>query len=212
MSERKGDILKASLELFNKKGIDEVRTRDIAKEIGISLGNLTYYFPTKSDIVFALVQEVSKAIDEAVTHNGTKPGKNTLVFYYGQVETIFKTHLKYRFLFGRWGEIISSNPQIQKFAQDFLKLRFDSWKGLNEQLVKDKFAIPGLVEESSAHSYVVNILALFWHQEFMMYFPDLTDQQRIKKALAIFFQAYKPYLTKKGLIELIPLLQKLEHY
>ena len=212
MSERKEDILNAALELFNKKGIDEVRTRDIAKEIGISLGNLTYYFPTKSDIVFALVQEVSNAIDEAVTQNGTKPGKNTLVFYYGQVETIFKTHLKYRFLFGRWGEIISSNPHIQKFAQDFLKLRFDSWKGLNEQLVKEKFASQALVDDSSAHSYVINILALFWHQEFSMYFPNLNDKQKVEKALAIFFQSYKPYLTKKGLEELTPLLKKLDHY
>lgn len=212
MSERKDDILKAALELFNKKGIDEVRTRDIAKEINISLGNLTYYFPNKNDIVLALVQESGKAIEEALAQNGANPQKNTLILYYGQVETIFKTHLKYKFLFGRWGEIISSSPEIQKFAQEFLKIRFDSWKGLNEQLVKEKLARPDLIEESYAHSYVINILALFWHQEFSIYFPELNDKQKVQKALAIFFQSYKPYLTKKGLAELSPLLKKLEHY
>ncbi|MCD6019519.1 MAG: transcriptional regulator, TetR family [Bacteroidetes bacterium] len=212
MSERKEDILTAALELFNKKGIDEVRTRDIAKEIQISLGNLTYYFPTKNDIVFALVQEAGKAIEDALSQNSANPGKNILVTYFGQVETIFKTHLKYRFLFGRWGEIISSNPPIQKFAQDFLKVRFDSWKGLNEQLVKEKYARPALAEDSYGHSYIINILALFWHQEFSMYFPGLSDKQKIEKALAIFFQSYKPYLTKKGWDELEPLLKKLEHY
>src|SRR6476646_9564199 len=142
MSERKEDILKTALQLFNKKGIDEVRTRDIAKEMKISLGNLTYYFPAKSDIVLALVEELMKAIEEALAQNNTNPSKNILTVYYNQVETIFKTHLKYRFLFGRWGEIISSDPKIQKITQEFLKVRFDSWKGLNEQLVKEKSAKP----------------------------------------------------------------------
>jgi len=212
MSDRKNDILKAALELFNKKGIDQVTTRDIAKEINISLGNLTYYFPTKNDIVLALVQEAGKAIDDALTQNGANPKQSILSLYYSQVEIIFTTHLKYRFLFGRWGEIISSSPGVQNFAQQFLKIRFDSWKNLHEQLVKEKFARPTLAEDSYAHSYVINILALFWHQEFLMYFPELNDQQKVEKALAIFFQSYKPYLTKKGLEELRPLLVKLDHY
>lgn len=212
MSERRNDILKAALVLFNQKGIDQVTTRDIAKEIKISLGNLTYYFPTKNDIVLALVQESGKAIDEALAQNGTNPQKSTLIVYYRQVETIFKTQLKYQFLFGRWGEIISSSAEIQSFAQEFLKLRFDSWKGLHEQLVKEKLANPTLIEDSYAHSYVINMLALFWHQEFLMYFPTLNDNQKMKQALAIFFQSYKPYLTKKGLEELKPLLVNLGHY
>ncbi len=189
-----------------------VRTRDIAKEIKISLGNLTYYFPSKNDIVLALVQEAGKAIDDALTQKGNAPQKNILHLYYNQVEIIFTTHLKYRFLFGRWGEIISSAPEIQKFAQEFLKIRFDSWEHLHRQLVKEKFARPILAEDSHAHSYVINILALFWHQEFLIYFPECSDTQKVKKALAIFFQSYKPYLTKKGLAELNPLLTKLEHY
>lgn len=212
MSERKNDILKAALELFNKKGIDEVRTRDIAKEIQISLGNLTYYFPSKNDIVLALVQEAGIAIDDALTQKGNAPQKNILHLYYNQVEIIFTTHLKYRFLFGRWGEIISSSKEIQSFAQGFLKVRFDQWHGLNQQLVSEKLAHSTLEKDSHAHSYLINILALFWHQEFMIYFPNLTDQQKIKKALAIFFQSYKPYLTKKGWDQLSPLLEKLEHY
>ena len=212
MSTKKEEIVAVALKLFNEQGIDAVKTRDIAKAAGMRLGNLTYYFPTKNDIVFALVQEAGKAIDEALTRNAVNPEKNILILYYRQVETIFKTHLKYRFLFGRWGEITSSNPQIQKFAQEFLKVRFDSWKGLHEQLVKEKFASSALVVDSFAHSYVINILALFWHQEFLMYFPELTDKQKVQKALAIFFQSYKPYLTKKGLNELNPLLEKLGHY
>ena len=212
MSSKKEEILAIALKLFNEHGIDAVKTRDIAKAVGMRLGNLTYYFPTKNDIVFTLVKEAGKAIEEALARNGGNPPKNLLIIYYSQVETIFNTHLKFRFLFGRWGEIISSNPEIQKFAQEFLKIRFDAWKGLHEQLVKEKFATPALAEDSFAHSYVINILALFWHQEFMMYFPELNDQEKVQKALAIFFQSYKPYLTQKGKKQILPLLKKLKHY
>lgn len=211
MSSKKVEILEVALKLFNEQGIDSVKTRDIAKAANMGLGNLTYYFPNKIDIVFGLVQEAGAAIDAALAQN-KKPEKSLLLNYYRQVETIFKTQLKYRFLFVRWGEIISSNPHIQKFAQNFLKVRFDSWKDLNEQLVKEKYARPELIDESYPHSYMINILALFWHQEFSMYFPDLADKQKVQKALAIFFQSYKPYLTKKGIDEMEPVLEKLGHY
>lgn len=212
MGSKKEEILAVALKLFNEHGIDAVKTRDIATVVGMRLGNLTYYFPTKNDIVFTLVQEAGKAIEEALARNGGNPQKKFLIIYYSQVETIFNTHMKFRFLFGRWGEIISSNPEIQKFAQEFLKIRFDSWKDLHEQLVKGKFATTALAEDSFAHSYVINILALFWHQEFMIYFPELNDQEKVQKALAIFFQSYKPYLTQKGKNQLLPLLKKLKHY
>ena len=133
--------------------------------------------------------------------------------YFNQVETIFTTHFKFKFIVRkRYGEIISSFPDIQKFIQDFLKIRFDSWVQLNKQLVKEKLAKPNLVADSHGHSHVLNILTLYWHQEFLIYFPKLTDKQKVDKALAIFFQAYKPYLTKKGHDELTPFLKKLDHY
>jgi len=112
----------------------------------------------------------------------------------------------------RYGEIISSFSEAQKFQQDVLKIRFDTWAQLNKQLVKEKLAKKELIEESNAHSYILNILALYWHQEFLIYSPELSDKQKVEKALAIFFQSYKPYLTKKGLDVLTPLLKELKHY
>lgn len=212
MSNRREEILETALNLFNGKGIDGVTTRDIAKTLKIGLGNLTYYFPTKTDIVFALTQEFGKKVDEALS-NHKDTGRNSLINYYYQVELIFKTHFKYKFIMHkRYGEIISSFPEIQKFVRDFLKIRFDSWEQLHKQMVKEKLAKKELVDETNALNYILNVLALYWHQEFLIYFPELSDKQKVEKALAIFFQAYKPYLTKKGLDELKPLLKKLDHY
>lgn len=212
MSKRRADILETALKLFNEKGIDGVTTRDIAKKIKISLGNLTYYFPAKSDIVNALVEEWGKVVDDALT-NHTDTNMNALIDYFYQVKIVFETQLKYKFILQkRYGEIINSIPDTQKYLSDFLKIRFDSWEQLNKQLVNEELARKELVIESHALSAMLNILAIFWQQEFLIYFPELTDKQKVEKALTIFFQAYKPYLTKKGLDELTPLLKELKHY
>lgn len=212
MSNRRENILETALQLFNEKGIDGVTTRDIAKKLKIGLGNLTYYFPTKADIVFTLTQELGKTIDEALS-NHKETGENSLINHYYQVELIFKKHLEYRFIMHkRYGEIISSFPEIQKYVRDVLKTRFDSWEQLHKQMIKEKLAKKQLADESNALSYILNVLALYWHQEFLIYFPEVSDKQKVEKALAIYFQAYKPYLTRKGLDELNPLLKKLDHY
>ena len=213
MKTKREEILAVALDLFNKKDIDGVTTRDIAKELKMSLGNLTYYFPTKNAIVLALAQDIAKVVDEALSKNSAKQYSNLLIQYFKQVEIIFTAHFKFKFIVHkRYGEIISSFPEVQKFSQDFLRIRFDAWEQLNKELVKQKLAKQELVIDSHAHSHILNILALYWHQEFLIYYPELTDKQKVQKALAIFFQSYKPYLTKKGSLELMPLLQKLEHY
>lgn len=212
MSNRRADILEAALELFNEKGIDGVTTRDIAKKIKISLGNLTYYFPAKSDIVYALVEEWGKAVDKALSDH-TDTNMNALTDYFYQVKIVFETQLKYKcILQKRYGEIINSFPEAQKYLSDFLKIRFDSWEQLNKQLVNEELARKELVTESHALSAMLNILVIFWQQEFLIYFPELTDAQKVERALAITFQAYKPYLTKKGIDILEPILVKIDHY
>lgn len=212
MSKRREKILEKALKLFNENDIDTVTTRDIAKAVGISLGNLTYYFPTKNDIVFALTRELGNTIDEALSNYKAKD-KSVLIDHYHQVELVFRTHFKFKFIMQkRYGEIISSFPEIQQFVRDFLKIRFNSWSTFHQLLVDNQLAKKELIEESDALSYILNILALYWHQEFLIYFPELTEKQKVDKALAIYFQAYKPYLNNKGMEELKPFLKKLEHY
>lgn len=48
-------ILDTASALFKGKGFDQATTRDIAGEVGIAAGTLFNYFPTKEDIVMALV-------------------------------------------------------------------------------------------------------------------------------------------------------------
>lgn len=51
------EILTAAQRLFNEYGYSSVSLQDIADEVGITKGNLTYYFPKKEQLVEAIVDE-----------------------------------------------------------------------------------------------------------------------------------------------------------
>ncbi|MTI47272.1 TetR/AcrR family transcriptional regulator [Sporosalibacterium faouarense] len=50
-------ILETSKKLFNEKGFNNVSIQEIASALGISKGNLTYYFRKKEEIIEAIVKE-----------------------------------------------------------------------------------------------------------------------------------------------------------
>ncbi|MDH5398432.1 MAG: TetR/AcrR family transcriptional regulator [Cyclobacteriaceae bacterium] len=213
MKKTKEKILAKSLTLFNEHGVDSVKIRDITTELGMHVGNLNYYFPTKNDILYALCMEFIYKVDKAIEKVLTKQAQGVLEQMYLQADIIFSVQLEYRFMFSkRYAEIISSLPSVQQHYQTTLKTRFTEWLGFHSLLVDHKLAYPNLVEESNSLSYVLNILAIFWQQEATIYMPNMTDDQKKKHALSVYFFTYKPYLTKSGLDELMPLLRKLDLY
>lgn len=56
----KEEILNTARRLFNQRGYAEVSMRDIAEALGISVGNLTYHYKKKQDILEAVVQEMER--------------------------------------------------------------------------------------------------------------------------------------------------------
>ncbi len=56
----KHDILKTAIQLFFEKGYSTVSPNIIAKSLGMSTGNLTYYFPTKEHLLAVLVDDLCK--------------------------------------------------------------------------------------------------------------------------------------------------------
>lgn len=54
----RGKLLSAAARLFRDKGFDRTTVRDIAREVGIQSGSIFHHFPTKEDILFAVMAEV----------------------------------------------------------------------------------------------------------------------------------------------------------
>lgn len=54
--ELREDIIRTSIALFNERGYGNVSPRDISGALGISVGNLNYYFAKKQDILQAIME------------------------------------------------------------------------------------------------------------------------------------------------------------
>lgn len=65
-------ILEASRQLFNEKGYAATSLSEIAAQIGISQGNLTYHFPSKSDLALRIVQALRQQMNER--RDNAQPG------------------------------------------------------------------------------------------------------------------------------------------
>lgn len=50
------DIIRTSIDLFNQRGYGNVSLRDISGTLGVSVGNLNYYFAKKQDILNAIME------------------------------------------------------------------------------------------------------------------------------------------------------------
>ena len=51
----KNEIISAARELFSINGYNAVTMRDVADALGISVGNLTYHFKKKEDLIEAVI-------------------------------------------------------------------------------------------------------------------------------------------------------------
>ena len=80
MSETKLKIIKQALLLFNNNGTANVSLRAIAKETGISIGNLQYHFKKREDIIEALYFQLVDKIDaEKLTKASEKRLINVMI-------------------------------------------------------------------------------------------------------------------------------------
>lgn len=65
-SKRRDDLLSAALKLFVEYGVQNTSTAKIAAEAGTAAGTLFLYFPTKQDLINALVLKIGKEQSDAV--------------------------------------------------------------------------------------------------------------------------------------------------
>ena len=70
-------ILEAAERVLARDGYHAFSTRRVAHECSISVGNLTYYFPTKSSLIEALMQGIYDRYERRYTELGSAEGRDS---------------------------------------------------------------------------------------------------------------------------------------
>ena len=106
---RRRQLLRASARLFREKGYDGTSVRDIAQATGLQSGSWVYHFPTKQDILVAVMEEgLNDALAriEAIARQDLSPRR--------KFEALVRTHL----------------DTILAPGQDFIPVVLYEWRSL----------------------------------------------------------------------------------
>lgn len=60
---RASEILKGAQHVLISEGLANLSTRRVAEELGISVGHLAYYFPSKEELLQAIIESVIESYD-----------------------------------------------------------------------------------------------------------------------------------------------------
>ena len=192
----KDKIIYTAIKLFNKQGTNLVSTNHIAKEMGISPGNLYYHFRSKNDIIRSISDNFSNELGSVL-----KIQLDTISDFSSNLTSLFNRFFKiqqsYQFLFLEGVHLTRKDIRL---LDNYTKLRSLIKKGYHEllsNLVKIK------IMKRQSLNIIDDLLDAQWI--IMWYWINHTildrntyDDFQIKKGIKLSFSIIKPQLTSIG--------------
>jgi AcrR family transcriptional regulator len=114
-------IVHAARRRFLKDGVDGASLRMIARDAKTSIGMVYYYFPTKDDLFFAVVEEVYQVVlaDLIVALGNDVPVKERIFRVYDRIGKLSKLELAAVQLIAR--EVLGSSSRFDRLIARFQK-------------------------------------------------------------------------------------------
>ena len=172
----KSQILQAARELFSEYGYSRVSMRDIAERSGISVGNLTYHFHRKEDLIEAIVDEMQNARNKSLSPPTDLYELDMLISK--NAETITRNICYFR----DYTQFSHLSKKIYNIQREMIDYHFSLWRKVFCNLNKVGFIIDE-VYEGQFENLITAILLTTRHwsshaklaEDFGYEFTDLRD-------------------------------------
>src|SRR5215213_2564165 len=187
-------IVDQSLKLFNERGIEYVGLRELAAILDIRVGNISYYFPTKDDLVYELSKELSKS-------NATLLRETESLTMIGFLETlhkVFLNHIKFRCLLLSVVHLMQQNKHL---ASAYKKTQSQRYSTIRSNLAVLEKAGYLKIEYEEQMEFLVSNLSLvsrFWISEAAISFRQMSEPEQVRYYLKHVVQLFSSYATAKG--------------
>ena len=202
----KDKIRDKALEMFNERGIEYVGLRELAGILDMRVGNITYYFPTKDDLVYELSLALTKKNSGIMV-----PSENITLTSFLEIQyKVFQHHQQFRCLMLSFVHLIQQNKRIADAYKETQKTRKNTIKTNLKVLTESGYL---QVKDEAELEFLVTTLALisrFWISEAVISFRNQTDDQQIRYYLNLVTTLFLPYSTSKGKKEIRLYLESLE--
>ncbi|RYZ47969.1 MAG: TetR/AcrR family transcriptional regulator [Sphingobacteriales bacterium] len=204
MTGTKERILEKAIELFNESGIEYVGMRELAAALGMRIGNITYYFPTKDELVFA----ISKEYSESNTALHLAMEVNSLYDFLHRCSKVFENGVKYRCLMLSMVHVMEQNQLV---SENYRKVAQQRKGGLADvvAVLREKKYLKVDEEDTAWFLVAINsLIGRFWYSEAALGTRRNKLDTRIGYYLKLQAQLFKPYATKKGLDDISRFLEE----
>lgn len=193
MSKTRQNIIQTAIQLFNERGVINVRIRDIAEEMQISPGNVTYHYKTKQELMDSVYRYMIKTLEKmAVGNQFMNPAKDHLHVAKGYLEHI----AEFRFFYQDTLEIIRSYPELAKLHQEQVAQEKSIIRNLMFMSVGKGDLVTEPIEglyESLAHSIWMTLH--FWLTQQVI---RGAKNNELEKGLITIANLIYPFATEKG--------------
>lgn len=179
--EKRQAFLDAALKLFAEHGVQSTNTAAISQEAGTAAGTLFLYFPTKQDLVNALILELGKAQSEYINSrlNPSLSVRDTfLTIWRGSIHWLLENPNAYRYVQQVRDSGVLPDSVVAESAHYFAYYYTAIQRGLQQGLIKpypadliggflyqDIVAVMNVViglEDAEREEVILNGFNIFW--------------------------------------------------
>ena len=194
----RGKILDKALEMFNERGIEYVGLRELAGVLGIRVGNISYYFPTKDDLIFELSQQLAQKNSEIIIEERNL----TMIGFLQMLEKVFSNQVRFRCLLLSFVHLMQQNKLMKTAYKKTQRVRSATIKSNLERLAESGYLKP---DQEGGLDFLVSTISLisrFWISEAAVSYAHLTTDEQIRHYLLIITKLLFPYTTPKAKLEI----------
>ena len=157
VTERKNQIVQATVECITKHGYHNFSMQDVARKAGVSKGIIHYYFLNKDDLMMSVLDKVASDIElilQEEMQTEQDPLRKLEIFIAVSMDVVRNTREYYQVNMDFWTQINQKEAVRVVISNHYKKFRRTCEKILQEGIQQ------GLFQEIDAHEYASFILAL----------------------------------------------------
>jgi AcrR family transcriptional regulator len=207
---RRGDggtarrILDHAREAFNQRGVAAVGIREIARDLGLSPGNVSYHFPTKEALIAALAEE-SHAANDAVVQAPAGPLDFERVA--GLFRTIMRRDLENRWFMADYVGLLRALPALRPLHDAMQRGRERRVDAIVRRLIEAGMLDAERARRASSRlRQQILTQVFFWLPAAILAAPDQDPAERLDGHAAAALALFLPYCTAAGRRQLEALL------
>lgn len=194
MSETRRRILETARRLFNEEGLSRVGVRDVARALEMSPGNLAYHFPTKDDLVEALVVELHEL--NLATVFADVPSPMSIETLYRLAVGAMRNMTAYRFVLLGYADAVSRSRRLRKLEATLAEKRRARHDGMLAALVEGEWVEREALARSATLYEQSAMISSGWMS--IAAVRGWTDREAIPHFAKLGCALLEPHCTPKG--------------